>query len=63
MDIDAHGKHSADVRRAAEYARGIAENLGKINQGPTFDADRKRMVDEVGVWLSGLNRILGKEAA
>ncbi|PZP60528.1 MAG: hypothetical protein DI604_31155 [Delftia acidovorans] len=63
MDIDTHAKRSTDIRKAAEYARGLSDNLHKINNGPVYDADRRKIIEEVNMWLSALNRLLGKEAA
>ncbi|MBX4941203.1 hypothetical protein [Rhizobium binae] len=63
MDIDAHAQRAAEMRRAAEYADGIATNLRKLNAGPVFDHERERLINEVNCWFAAVSTILGKETA
>lgn len=63
MNLAAHAEASANVRRAAEMAAGVAKNLRTLNDGPVFGHEKDKLCTEVEAWMAELARYLGYSLA
>jgi len=59
MDLSNHAEASANVRRAADMAAGIAKNLNALNSGPVFEHEKAKLCGEVDGWMTALAGHLG----
>lgn len=59
MNLVKHADASASIRRGADLARGIGDELTAINLGSVFGHERDKRVGNVEMYFRGLAECLG----
>lgn len=59
MDLMKHANAASTIKRAALFAKGIADNLNTINDGVSSQHDREKLVGDADAWFLDLAECLG----
>ncbi|MFU0504093.1 hypothetical protein [Pseudaminobacter sp. NGMCC 1.201702] len=59
MNLAKHADASAEIRRAADLASGLADELRALNLGPVFDRERDKRIENISMYFAGIAERLG----